>query len=170
MAHSWPRRTIWSGGLNYFLHHLNLRPIDCSHSHLCQASPAVQGDTHLLGTRHVFCVLATVRVNSQAPSASSLLSLWTHRCAYVFIQVHTHRHLGIGKFLCSLLTFLVVPESFRALSYPTPTVKQCQRGEEQSSSECNASVMLRNLVCQARYCCASVNLSLWSKFTVEFNA
>lgn len=129
----------------------------------------MQGDANLLGTR-LTCILCAGNCQNEQLIPISTISAFcvTHIHTYVFIHVYTHRYLGILKFLCSLLTFLVVPQSLR-FSYPNPIVKQCQRGQEQSSSECNTRVVLRNLVCQARYSCASVNLSLWSKFTVEFN-
>lgn len=109
--------------------------------------------------RNQTCILCAGNCQNEQPGPISIipaLCVNPQMCICIYICVYTYRYLGIGKVLCSLLNFLVVPQSLRTLFYPTPIVKLCQREEEQSPSECNTSVVLKNLLCQARYSCAFV--------------
>lgn len=93
-----------------------------------------------------------------------------HTCICIYICVYTQVLRNMHVFMFPpYLSGGTITQSLRTFSYHSPVVEQCQRGEEQSSSESNSSVVIRNLVCQARYSCATVNLLLWSKFPVEFN-
>lgn len=122
-------------------------------------------DTHLLRTRptSILCAGSCHREHIITISVTAALCVVPHIYVYIYICVDAYvfRDIQVLMFPSKLRGGTII-QSLRTFFYLL--FGDVRGGEEQSSSEC--TIVLRRLVCQTRYSCNTVNLSLWSKFRV----